>query len=49
MSAGAPPGSDSSWSEDLTEDRRFEWSLIVREIVAILLIGLLIVVRQLLS
>lgn len=44
---GSDPGSD--WSQDLAEDRRFERSLIPREIAVILLIGLLIVARELLS
>jgi hypothetical protein len=44
-----PPNPGPSWSEDLAEDRRFERSLIFRELAAILLIGLLILVRQLLS
>jgi hypothetical protein len=39
----------SSWSEDLAEDRRFERSLIPRELAVILLIGFLVAVRQLLS
>jgi hypothetical protein len=47
MSTEPPP--DSSWSEDLETDRRFERSLIIREIAVILLIAALIVARQLLS
>jgi hypothetical protein len=43
------PETGSTWAEDLVADRRFEWSLIGREIAAILLIVLLILARQLLS
>jgi hypothetical protein len=45
----AEPPRDSSWAEDLKHDRRFERSLIFREIAVILLIAVLIVARQLLS
>ncbi len=44
-----PPAPSSGWAEDLAEDRLFERSLVLREIAVILLIGLLIVIRQLLS
>lgn len=51
--AGAPLGppaeAGSTWSEDLRQDRRFERSLIARQIAVILLIVLLVIVRQLLS
>jgi hypothetical protein len=43
------PDAGSTWAEDLVADRRFEWSLIAREIAAVLIIALLIVARELLS
>jgi hypothetical protein len=45
----AAPDPGSNWAEDLRADRRFEWSLIAREIGAVLIIAVLIVARELLS
>jgi hypothetical protein len=47
--APVAPDPGSTWAEDLVADRRFEWSLIAREIAVVLVIALLIVVRELLS
>ena len=47
--APAAPDPGTTWAEDLRADRRFEWSLIAREIAVVALIALLIAARQLLS